>query len=224
MNEEHVLGTIELLQAQVRDMEQELAETKRTVNTLCKRIRRDPIYPDTEPSHGNSPRTDEFYGKPLASVVRTILERRQAAGMGAASIEAIFAIMKKGGYLFDAKNEGNAKRSLSISLAKNTTTFHRLPNGDFGILEWYPNIPQKARANGGDKEEKTATVDEDGPYHNEFAEEAEKTEQAKVDKASAGPKKKALAEILASKVRSAESVEETSESPEENGLATSEKK
>jgi hypothetical protein len=74
MNEEHVSGTIEELRSHVREMERELAETKRTVNLLCKRIHRDPIYKETEPSSSLAgTRSDEFYGKPLASVVRSIL-------------------------------------------------------------------------------------------------------------------------------------------------------
>jgi len=174
MNEEHVLATIEELRSHIRDMERELAETKRTANVLCKRIHREPIYKDTEPAHPlTSLRTDEFYGKPLASVVRTILERRAAADLGAASVEAIFAAMKAGGYLFDAKSDGTAKRALSISLAKNTSTFHRLPNGDFGLLEWYPNIPTKARANGRQEpaeaeEDAKAGTDLDQPYPQDF--------------------------------------------------------
>ena len=34
----------------------------------------------------------------------------------------------------------HALRNLSISLAKNTQTFTRLPNGTFGLAEWYPNV------------------------------------------------------------------------------------
>jgi hypothetical protein len=60
--------------------------------------------------------------------------------------------MKAGGYLFDAKSDATATRALSTSMAKNTTTFHKLPNDDFGLLEWYPNIPKRTRTNGKDEE------------------------------------------------------------------------
>jgi hypothetical protein len=188
MNEERTLSTIQDLQAQVRETERELAETKRTVNFLCRRIGRDAVYQDTEPINSLAgTRSDEFYGKPLASAVRTILERRAAASLGAASVDTIYAAMKAGGYLFDAKNDVTAKRSLSTSLAKNTVTFHKLPNGDFGLLEWYDSIPMKARGNGRqeESEEKSeeeasgekapAAREEPGlkePYKNDFAEGA----------------------------------------------------
>lgn len=176
MHDEHVDRTIELVQGQIRDLERALAEKKKIVNSLCGLIDRDPVYANVEPSAaGTVLRTDEFYNRPLASVVRTILERRALANLGAASIDAIYADMIRGGFLFDAKNDGTAKRSLATSLAKSTYLFHKLPNGDFGLTNWY-NIP-KAKANGG-KEEKDAKEREQGeqkvdglaePYHNEFA-------------------------------------------------------
>jgi hypothetical protein len=184
MNDDPVVGTIELLQAQIREMERELVETKRTVNTLCKRIHRDPIYLNTEPSNTVAQRSDEFYGKPLASVVRTILERRQGSGLGAASIDAIFSAMKNGGFLFEnAKNDGTAKRSLSVSLSKNTVTFHRLPNDDIGLLEWYPNAPQRTRGNGSKEK---LPIDDDESYPNDFAEtESANGEESEAASASA---------------------------------------
>jgi hypothetical protein len=34
---------------------------------------------------------------------------------------------------------------MRISLAKNSSLFHKLPTGKFGLLEWYPNAkPLKA--------------------------------------------------------------------------------
>ena len=62
MNEERTLSTILELQSEIRDMERELAEARRTVNNLCKRIHRDPIYKDTEPSTTLAgSRSDEFF-------------------------------------------------------------------------------------------------------------------------------------------------------------------
>lgn len=188
MNEERTLSTIQELQAHVQETERELAETKRTVNVLCKRIGRDPIYKDTEASSSvAATRSDEFYNKALASVVRTILERRGAANLGAASVDVIYAAMKAGGYMFNAKNDSTAKTALAVSLAKNTYTFHKLPNGDFGMADWY-DLPAKARANGrsaaepGDEPEAESPAPAekpDGlkePYKNEFAGTAEATE------------------------------------------------
>jgi hypothetical protein len=100
-------------------------------------------------------------------------------------VDAIYTAMLAGGFLFDAKNDATARRSMAISLAKNSTTFHRLPNGDFGLLEWYPNIPARTKANGKDADEdeeavaenvvaeqvveKADPTDINQPYQNEFA-------------------------------------------------------
>jgi hypothetical protein len=178
MNDETVVtGTIELVQGQIRDLERNLTEKKRMVNSLLGLIGQDPIYASVEPTHtGTVLRSDEFYGKALTSVVRTILDRRNAAELGAASTDSIYDDMLRGGYQFDAKSDMTAKRSLAISLAKNSYLFHRLPNDDWGLVSWYPNIPTKTKVNG-NKEEKEQPKEEqaekDGlnePYHNQFAE------------------------------------------------------
>jgi len=141
MPDDHVFKTIELVQGQVRDLERQLTEKKRMVNDLCRLAGHKPIYADSQQTtSGITPsiRPDEFYGKPLATVVRSILEKRGVAGLGAATVGEIYEAMVQGGYEFMAKSDDNAKRGLYISLGKNTTTFHKLPNGTYGLLEWYP--------------------------------------------------------------------------------------
>jgi hypothetical protein len=153
---ENIQRTITELQQHLNDLEADAIDTKRTINSLCRRINQPPIYPDAqlERSQGiTTPvRGDEYYGKPLATVVRWVLEARQAANLGPATINELYDAMAKGGYLFDAKSEDNAKRGLRISLAKNTTTFHRLPTGKFGLTEWYPTIKERPEPNGGKKQ------------------------------------------------------------------------
>jgi hypothetical protein len=171
-DENAVERTIEMVQGQVRDLERDLAEKKRMVNGLCKLIGREPIYANVESTHvGTVLRTDEFYGKALTSVARTVLERRDAAGLGAASVDALYSDLVRGGFQFDAKTEAFAKRSLAISLAKNSYLFHRLPNGDWGLVSWYDKIPKKS---GWTKDEKPepkepSATDLDQPYPNDFA-------------------------------------------------------
>jgi hypothetical protein len=87
--------------------------------------------------------------------------------------------MLQGGFRFDAKNDGTAKRALSVSLAKNTTTFHRLPNGNIGLTEWYPEAKTRSGNGGKDQARQAAKeVDEDdeddGYYQSNFAEEVAK--------------------------------------------------
>lgn len=42
-----------------------------------------------------------------------------------------------------SKDEDGQKRGVAITLAKNSAKFHKLPNGDFGLLVWYPNVKAK---------------------------------------------------------------------------------
>jgi hypothetical protein len=190
MHDEHVSRTIEMVQSQILNLEKELAEKKRMVNSLCGLVGRSPVYANTEPGSGISVgiRSDEFYGKPLASVVRAILEKRSAAGLWAASLDEIFEAMLQGGFRFDAKNDGTAKRALAISLSKNTVTFHRLPNGNIGLTEWYPEAAKNKPVNGSKKEEARQTekpkpaANEEEDYVNEFAvEEVETGENEEVE-------------------------------------------
>jgi len=173
-DEQHVGRTIEMVQGQIRDLERDLVEKKRMVNSLCKLVGREPIFTSVEPAHaGTVLRSDEFYGKALTSAARTVLERRDAAGLGAASVEVLYADLLRGGFQFDAKNDGTAKRSLAISLAKNSYLFHRLPNGDWGLVTWYEKIPVKTKGNGSkdqkDEVQEDETDDLGQSYANDFA-------------------------------------------------------
>lgn|SRR5262245_44799374 len=138
---EHAQKTINEIQDRIREQESQLLEKKRGVNALLAAYNRPPFYTDLElkPASASGPiRRDQFYGQPLASVVREVLTRRRAADQGPASVNEIYEAMLEGGYRFEAKDEENAKRGLRISLAKNTATFHKLPTGHYGLTEWYP--------------------------------------------------------------------------------------
>src|SRR5438132_8921727 len=82
---------------------------------------------------------------------------RKASGGGAASVETIYQALKAGGYRFDTKNEENARNGVRISLRKNSATFHKLPNGEYGLCSWYGVK--------GDKPEETSTRRKRGAKH-----------------------------------------------------------
>jgi hypothetical protein len=127
--------------ADIGKLEAQIREKKTTVNTLCAVASRPSMY-QLDASEESTPtriRPDQFYGQPLASAVRTILEMRRQQDLGAAQVAEIYEALIKGGYQFQAKNDEVARQSLRNSLAKNTVTFHKLPNGRFGLLSWYPN-------------------------------------------------------------------------------------
>jgi len=149
---EHVSKTIELVNNQIRELEEQVAAKKQLVNNLCGLAGIDAYYPDEQlaasGSFGPLP-ADAYYGKPLATAVREVLERRKRGGLSAATVNEIFEALTDGGYHFNTKNVENAKRGLYQSLTKNSTTFHRLPNGSYGLLEWYPGAKSSvAKANG----------------------------------------------------------------------------
>ncbi len=145
---EHVKKTIEELKRAVEEKENDVLQNKKMVNSLCEMVKMAPVYTIKEeresPSVTNL-RGDEYYGKPLASVITEILERRKALGTGPAAIREMFEEMKAGGYLFETKSDANSQRGIRISMRKNSK-FHKLPNGKWGLLGWYPNIKESKKA------------------------------------------------------------------------------
>jgi hypothetical protein len=141
----HIEQSILELQEHLAGLEDQARDTKKAVNALCRVAGKPAIYTDLD-AEGRivsaQIRGDEYYGKPLATVVREILEKRHRLGIGPASVDELYDDMLEGGYQFDGKNPHNAKRSLRISLAKNTSTFHRLPNRKIGLREWYPGLKE----------------------------------------------------------------------------------
>ncbi|MDB5173599.1 MAG: hypothetical protein JWN51_2372 [Phycisphaerales bacterium] len=138
-------AVIETLQGEVQEKEKEVVDLKKMINSLCPKAKLPIIYPDIELQSFQSVgqfRNDHFYGQPLASAVREILSARKTAGQGAASVNDIYTVLVGGGFKFETSNEDNAKRGLRISLSKNNITFHKLPNGNWGLREWYPNIKE----------------------------------------------------------------------------------
>jgi hypothetical protein len=141
---ETIKATIKELQGQLRALDEEAIQIKTTINLLCKRGGMDPIYAEPDGSSfaagAGDIKGDTFYGQPLNSCIRDYLERRKTAGLGPATAREIFQALSQGGFQFNAKSEENAMRSLRITLSKATHTFHKLPNGSFGLLRWYPTV------------------------------------------------------------------------------------
>jgi hypothetical protein len=171
MSDDAVQKTIELVNAQIADLDRQLGEKKRMVNDLCKLAGRPAVYADADligSSVSLSTRPDEYYGKPLATVVTMILEKRNAARLGAAAVNEIYDEMVTGGFGFGGKNDDNNKRGLYISLGKNTSTFHKLPNGTYGLLKWYDVKESKSSKGNGKK-----PTDDNPPLHEELQAEDE---------------------------------------------------
>ena len=144
------------MQAQIRKNEEEAARMKKLVNQICQFAGMPLPYADAElevaAGAGLAVRRNSFFGRPLTTVVREYLEMRQRAGSGAAKLNEIMDALKEGGYdlsTVSAKGDGEQRRGVAISLAKNSTTFVRLPTGDYGLVDWYPNIKRRKAAENG---------------------------------------------------------------------------
>lgn len=142
-----IRATINELQHHINDLEQEIADTKRTCNKLAHRAGMPLPYADTDLLPRNSTanmRRDQFYGKTLTTALREYLLMRQAANLGPATVNEMFDGLSQGGFDHGSANDDNAKRVMRITLTKNSGLFHRLPDDKhFGLVEWYPNIKHK---------------------------------------------------------------------------------
>lgn len=159
-------AAIEELEVQLQEQQQEVANTKKLINSLLKRMGQEPRYADVSVEQGGAMRADEYYGKPLATAVQLYLERRRQA----VPAEDILRGLEQGGFNFKPLqwSANAALRNLVISLVKNSTTFHRLPNQSFGLTAWYdPN-----------------TVAAGKRSKREQGEETEQAEQAEIPSAS----------------------------------------
>lgn len=148
--DEKLNAAIEVLLDQLKDQERQVADAKRTINDLLRRVNRDPMFPDTSPEsiYSVKVRRDEYYGKPFATAAQMFLQRRKEA----ATAEEVLKGLEEGGFDFRALGwkDNDRLRSLAISLAKNNKVFHKLPNGTFGLLDWYENLKRKPQTEAAD--------------------------------------------------------------------------
>ena len=146
---EHAEQTIADLEKRLQELNAEALRIKTAINCLCEVIGQPHRYEEATPKtkQGLSTRPDEYYGRPLATVVTEVLEKRKANELGATTLDVLFDDLSAGGYKFTGKNEGIQKRGLAISMSKNPK-FHRLPNDTWGLTEWYPSVKEGKESKG----------------------------------------------------------------------------
>lgn len=175
MADERVRAAKSLFNEQVRDLREQMQKKMRLVNELCEELGEPKEYPleDILGGGGVVVQPGEFFTRPLATVVTTILERRKVSGLaGPALVDEIYPLMIEGGYLFDAKNDATATRSLSIALAKNPK-FVKLSSEHIALADWY-DLP-KSRTKDTDKK----PASEETSEHKEFLDAFDTAEPAK---------------------------------------------
>ncbi len=159
---EAIAGTIAHLQAGMKPLEDQLAAKKKLINSLLAEVGEPPIYTDVDSASASTSgpvRPDQYFGRPMATVVREILERRKAMGQGAISLNDLYVSMKAGGFEFPTKDETNAKTGVATSLGKNPA-FIKVPStGFWGLLEWYPGAKRNKSADGDGEKDKPNAKD-----------------------------------------------------------------
>lgn len=151
---DHVLQTIDMLVSDVTTKQKEIAELQRTINYLCTKAGIATKYEqiETPGAAANSASLtiapDEYHGKPLNRAVTDYMNRRAKSMPNAktASAEEIYDVLIRGGYTFEQRSKDEQMHSLKTSLGKSTHTFRKLPNGTYGLVEWYgENEPKQRR-------------------------------------------------------------------------------
>ena len=156
---------ITALMQELKDIERKAKEIKSAINTLSKHAGVAEPYPNLDEENGvgtlSQIRADTFYGKVMGTAAREYLEMRKASGMGPATPREIYEALTTGGFLFEAKDENTALVSLRATLRKSSRIFHKLPNGQYGLLAWYPKAKQPSSDDDtGNEEEKKSAEDE----------------------------------------------------------------
>lgn len=147
--DEHLLKTLDQAKRKLSEQEAAVVSTKKFINQLCEFGGVPPLYANVEPASNGSGlgsiRADTFYGKSVTTAAREYLEMRRGSGLGAASHTDIIDALKTGGFDFTSisADETVAQRGVAITLAKNSSIFHKLPNGNWGLLIWYPEAKER---------------------------------------------------------------------------------
>jgi hypothetical protein len=151
--DDHLSSILEQAKRKLAEQELAVIDTKKFINQLCQFGSLPPLYKLDDVASSSSAgigtiRSDTFYGKSVTTAVREFLEMRRASSLGAASYPEIIQALETGGFDFTTLSADDimvAKRAVTITLAKNSSIFHKLPNGNWGLLSWYPEAREKKK-------------------------------------------------------------------------------
>jgi hypothetical protein len=82
----------------------------------------------------------------MSTAAREYLEMRRTMSLGPASPREVYEALTDGGFSFDTKDEQIVLVSLRATLRKSSSIFHRLPNGQYGLLKWYEHVKAERNA------------------------------------------------------------------------------
>lgn len=100
-------------------------------------------------------RPDQFatYSAP-SGAARAYLELR-GKDVGATTLEDVYEALARGGFGFSSSNPEDARNGLRVALGKDRS-FYRLPNGAYGLSEWYGRRKEKEEEEAAKLEKTTA--------------------------------------------------------------------
>ncbi len=192
---------LEAMVALVEQKARELSDLKRVTNVMCRDLKVPEIFAEVEETVGGGIRRvkpDQFYGKSPILAAREYLEFKHEA----VRPEEILEALTRGGFDFVAQNwpEKDRLRLLALSLSKNSIIFHKLPQGTYGLLKWYPDR-EKDKGEGGRPTQKPQTQAQSKarPKAQKVAVKAAARQQQKkrdADSASAGGEVVAVQEAI----------------------------
>ncbi|MDI1311380.1 hypothetical protein [Prosthecobacter sp.] len=160
---------IEKAMGKLRELLIPVTDTKKFINQLCAFDGREPMFPDSDlvtESVSSVPTAitrNVFYGRGLATCVKEFLKMREKKTPRESTLNEIIEALRQGGYDLSqhGRDTDGQKRGVAISLAKNNVAFHKLPNEDFGLTEWYSNIRSKKQKHGAKGDISTSDAAED---------------------------------------------------------------
>lgn len=161
------------------EQEKKVTETKNTINQLCEYAKQPKMFAETVSAASTSIgsiKGDTFYGKTVITAAREYLDMRKASNLGPAPMRDIFEAMKMGGFQFNSKNESNSMIVLRNAISKASAIFHRLPNGDYGLVKWYDlskikRTRSQSTENDGVVDESVVTESDDSRINEESSDE-----------------------------------------------------
>jgi hypothetical protein len=139
-----LMPAIEALEQELMTLESKANELRSAINTLCRHAGVPTRHAEGIQTAANGMtlsqiKPDTFYGKRMQTAAREFMEMRKAAGQGPAKPRDVYEALRDGGFQFETQDEDTALVSLRNTLRKNSQTFHKLPNGQYGLRAWYPN-------------------------------------------------------------------------------------
>ncbi len=139
MDKDALRMAIKALEEDLIRLNAEVKKRRQAINTLYETLgEMAPYDMEDQAKPIRQMRPDLFYGRVFAEAVSEFLSMEGHA----CSVEEIIRGLEAGG--FDFPWDTKVVSVCSMSITKNSL-FHKLPNGTFGLMAWYPSLQPKRK-------------------------------------------------------------------------------